>query len=414
MDLGEFDTYLVVATKRTGSDSLNVDGIRVYNPLGTQDTIKDITEIADAYGKATGELGATVKDVRTMILGEGYAFEMGNAKNPVTAGGNIIASLAKMGADGKLYMTQGSTVVESYTGSIDSGAIAAQEAMDVADNTSSLLAYAISGPNNELYLTGEEYVFATALENPAEDATIQIGMKAVQGASKVEYLSNGTDENGYVWKTLADAEQITTATEMYYKVDLTDLRQTNDGKKVLVLRAVNAGAGDYILSMTNIKYNGVTFEKPAVSDLVADETVVKDEAIAGTFEVLSNSTGTRKSVVSFTVPNEVKEFTIIRWVEKKDEENQVVYDENGKPVLEKQEILTYSDSRGPVYKVDGVKISYKPAADSKVYVFQVTDKSLVGSYKAFTVATVEKEVETDNGTTTTVTASYAPAEFEVK
>ena len=418
MDLGEFGTYLVVATKRTGSDNLNVDGIRVYNPLGTQDTIKDNTEIADAYGKATGELGATVKDVRTMILGEGYAFEMGNAENPVTAGGNIIASLAKMGADGKLYMTQGSTVVESYTGSIDSGTIAQLEGendtMDVADNTTSLLAYAISGPNNELYLTGEEYVFATALENPAEDATIQIGMKAVQGASKVEYLSNGTDENGYVWKTLADAEQITTATEMYYKVDLTDLRQTNDGKKVLVLRAVNAGAGDYILSMTNIKYNGVTFEKPAVSDLVADETVVKDEAIAGTFEVLSNSTGTKKSVVSFTVPNEVNDFTIVRLVEKKDENGQLETDEAGKPVMEQQVILTYSDSRGPVYKVDGVKISYKPAADSKVYVFQVTDKSLVGSYKAFTVATVEKEVETDNGTTTTVTASYAPAEFEVK
>ena len=86
-----------------------------------------------------------------MILGTDYAFDMEAAKNPVTEGEGIIASLAKYDEEaGKLYATQGSTVVECYTGSVDAGTIAkvkdekgndteSDDRMDVPDHTSSLL-----------------------------------------------------------------------------------------------------------------------------------------------------------------------------------------------------------------------------------------------------------------------------------
>lgn len=375
MDLGEFDTYLVVATKRTGSDNLNVDGLRIYNPLGGAKTTN--AEVVDAYNNAEGEKDATVQDVRTMILGEGYTYNMERPAAPVTGGTNIKAGLAKY-KDNKLYIAQGSTVVESYTGTIDSGSIAQDDRGDAADQTASLLAYAISGPNNELYLTGENYVFATVLKNVAEGATLQIGMKAVEGAAKVEYLNAERQ-----WTALKDAAKITTATEMYYKVEIDKLWTSETDYKVLILRAVNAEAsGNYILSMTNLKSSGITFGAPTANDL--GNAVSEDKAESGAFEIMSTTVGSKKIVLTFAVSDQVKDFAVI------------AADEAGNS--EREPLFTW-DSKNDVTNgtVEGVTVKQRVAANAKIYVVSLPKSVAAGHYKLY--------VTTDD--------SYAPTEFDI-
>ena len=372
MEMGAPGQYIVVATKTTGDENLYVDGIRIYDPLGARAALKANATIADAYSNAAGEMDAVLQDVRSMILGTGYEFTMGNAADPahVTEGQNIIASLAKFDeAANKLYVTQGNTVVECYTGSIDSGSIAVDQKSDVADNTSSLLAYAVSGPNNELYLTGEEYVFATIVEETAgvaaADRTLQIGMKVINGSVIVQYKS----ADG--WNNLTDASGITSATEQYYKVPLDGLWEVN-GHKVLMLRAVSAAAEQpYTLSMTNLKSCGVTFRKPVAAAL--GDVVIEDTAEAGVYDVMSIAKGTRKTVLTFSAPENVTDFAL------------APADEAGNPAGDP--VFTYTDNRGVQNgTTTGVKVSYRTADGQKIYVVNLPNTVGTGKYVLYSVA----------------------------
>ncbi len=369
---GKTKEFLVIATKTTGSEDLCVDGVRIYRPMGVGfDTLNsdDKVEAESAYSKAEGELTATVQDVRSLILGTGYTYDMQNPSDPVKEGtaDTIKASLALF-ENNQLYVTRGTAVVECYTGTVDSGSIAETERVEQADQTTSLLAYAISGANNELYLTGEQYVVATVLNVESENATLQLGMKAVQGNSKVQYLNK---DGG--WNEVEGAGNVTTATEMYYKVDLNTVWTVN-GKKVLIVRAAAAVEGEpYILSMTNIKYSGLTLKNPDATDL-GENVVIKDESTSGTFEVLAKNTGKNKSVVTISVPNEVKEFTIWRT------------DATGL-------FVTYNTATGKktygessTLKGDEVVISTKPGKDVTIYVVQLKKPAneVKGTYKITT------------------------------
>ena len=408
MKMDRCGTYLVIATKVSGTDVLYVDGIRIYEPMGkafSQISQPEKTEAEAAYRQAEGELKAEQQNVRNMILGTGYEFRPGNAKNPVKEGKNIIASLAKV-KDGVLYATQGSTVVECYTGSIDAGTIAnrkggaLEDRADAADQTSSLLAYAVSGPNNELYLTGTEYVFAAAVKEETPDAAVQIGLKAVKGSSNVQYLSKETAEDGsYIWKSLQDAESVSTTTEMYYKVDLDDLKVA-DGKKILVLRAENTGKDQYILALTNLKYTGVQFEKPEASTLVntTEGMTVENDRVAGTFEMLTLTPASKKFVLTFSIPDEVETFAIAQRDEVKLDADRVVTGATGRTVM------TYDGRKHPntTASKGNAKVSYRPVDGSKIYVVQLDKKALKnGTYVIYTTA----KGENGNG--------YAAAEFTI-
>ena len=365
-------TYLVVATKRSGSEKLYVDGIRIYDPLGARAALKDNKTVADAYSNATGEMNATVQDVRSMILGTGYTFSMGSAADPavVTAGQNIIAGLAQFdAAANKLYMTQGSTVVECYTGSVDSGVIVEDDKADAADHTSSLLAYAISGPNNELYLTGEDYVFATTISPVASvadaDRTVQIGLKVVEGSVTVQYRTTSG------WANLTGENDITSATEQYYKVPLDTLWTVNE-RKVLMLRAVSAVTDQaYILSLTNIKSYGVTFKKPDTNDLGG--VVVESQASAGVYEVMSSSRGTKKNVLTFSAPEAVTDFAL------------APADDSGNAAGDP--VFTFTDAKGVKDgSTSGVKVSYRTADGKKIYIVNLPGSVPAGKYVLYSVA----------------------------
>ena len=112
------------------------------------------------------------------------------------------------------------------------------------------------GPNNEVYLAYGQAISFTVAENK-DIATIQIGAKAPNGTANMT-VNNTEAVNG----------GISTATEMYYKLDV------QPGQQVTI-----SNTGDGILSLTNLK---ITFNsKPtAPASLAALTTADQENAVA--------------------------------------------------------------------------------------------------------------------------------------
>lgn len=112
------------------------------------------------------------------------------------------------------------------------------------------------GPNNEVYLAYGQAISFTVAENK-DIATIQIGAKAPNGTATMT-VNNTEAVNG----------GISTATEMYYKLDV------QPGQQVTI-----SNTGDSILSLTNLK---ITFNsKPtAPASLAALTTADQENAVA--------------------------------------------------------------------------------------------------------------------------------------
>ena len=112
------------------------------------------------------------------------------------------------------------------------------------------------GPNNEVYLAKGQAISFTVAENN-DIATIQIGAKAPNGTANMT-VNNTEAVNG----------GISTATEMYYKLDV------QPGQQVTI-----SNTGDGILSLTNLK---ITFNsKPtAPASLAALTTADQENAVA--------------------------------------------------------------------------------------------------------------------------------------
>ena len=116
--------------------------------------------------------------------------------------------------------------------------------------------YKNGGPNNEVYLAYGQAISFTVAENK-DIATIQIGAKAPNGTANMT-VNNTKAVNG----------GISTATEMYYKLDV------QPGQQVTI-----SNTGDGILSLTNLK---ITFNsKPtAPASLAALTTADQENAVA--------------------------------------------------------------------------------------------------------------------------------------
>lgn len=95
--------------------------------------------------------------------------------------------------------------------------------------------YKNGGPNNEVYLAYGQAISFTVAENK-DIATIQIGAKAPNGTANMTVNNTGAVNGG-----------ISTATEMYYKLDV------QPGQQVTI-----SNTGDGILSLTNLKITFTT------------------------------------------------------------------------------------------------------------------------------------------------------------
>lgn len=251
---GDAGDYIVTITSLQGNNSeaksVFIDGIRIYNPAKGNST-------AEGKYDDNNELGATVSEIKQLILGANFKF---NYDDPLssTYDKQGVISLAKYTGNGAAFLT-GKSVVESFNG------YNTDNTKELDPNTTKdMMTYAVSGPNNELYLSagyGLAFMYDNLEGYTGNSKTIQVGIKNVKGSElKLQYLKEVN--NSAVWTDIAI---IKSATELYYKLDT--LGDKYDGK--LYLRVAG---GDGYVSLTGMKVVGYKLS-PVTATTVEDKGV---------------------------------------------------------------------------------------------------------------------------------------------
>lgn len=259
-DLGEKNTYKVTlrATESTVANVIYLDGIRIYNPLGTEDNEKYIDN----------EKGATFVKVSDLVLGNGKVTETGidgAITNQVIDGSKAaILGYAEGEEEGKALSALGYTIVEDNTnGSAGS------------TNSNSILQYLQAGPNNEVYLDETAAVaFVATADSAVTNKTIQVEAKLAdlgqhegnkpEPSKGMELRVIGADGTANV------VANVTSSTAMYYSIDLTKCIDLGDNKYLVVIVGNSdyepdedyESGGTHCISFTNIKYKGYEFSSP--------------------------------------------------------------------------------------------------------------------------------------------------------
>lgn len=265
-DLGEKNTYKVTlrATESTVANVIYLDGIRIYNPLGTEDNEKYIDN----------EKGATFVKVSDLVLGNGKVTETGidGAITNQVIDGSKAAILGyaegEEEEEGKALSALGYTIVEDNTnGSAGS------------TNSNSILQYLQAGPNNEVYLDETAAVaFVATADSAVTNKTIQVEAKLAdlgqhegnkpEPSKGMELRVIGADGTANV------VANVTSSTAMYYSIDLTKCIDLGDNKYLVVIVGNSdyepdedyESGGTHCISFTNIKYKGYEFSSPYEND----------------------------------------------------------------------------------------------------------------------------------------------------
>lgn len=263
-DLLEKNTYKVTlrATESTVANVIYLDGIRIYNPLGTEDNEKYIDN----------EKGATFVKVSDLVLGNGKVTETGidgAITNQVIDGSKAaILGYAEGEEEGKALSALGYTIVEDNTnGSAGS------------TNSNSILQYLQAGPNNEVYLDETAAVaFVATADSAVTNKTIQVEAKLAdlgqhegnkpEPSKGMELRVIGADGTANV------VANVTSSTAMYYSIDLTKCIDLGDNKYLVVIVGNSdyepdedyESGGTHCISFTNIKYKGYEFSSPYEND----------------------------------------------------------------------------------------------------------------------------------------------------
>lgn len=237
--------------KQTNSGSVvYLDGIRVYNPMGTD----------GEKGYIAGEKGASFEKVSDLILGDGEITETG----VVDEDGSVITGQTINGAKAALLgndFDNGKLEKLGYTKTEDSNTDAAG-----SNQTNSLLQYMHSGPNNEIYLDETASIAFIAEKEDAENFTLQIEAKLVNidGQSKVDPESEGVDLSVWNGSRLEKVDTVKSSSAMYYTIDLTKCINLGDDKYLVVISGNSdvTNEGTASLSFSNLKYKGYTLANP--------------------------------------------------------------------------------------------------------------------------------------------------------
>ena len=162
LEYGTYKVSLAVYTSSAGTSTYYLDGIRIYNPLGT--VTDDNSAAGNAY-KEAGELNAKYTEIRTMLLG----------------------NLAETDGDGMLY-------IDKLNG-----------------DTQDVSVYESDGPEHEIYLSDGSAIAFTLQNFNTEQDGLYVGIKSAKG------------DNGQVTVTNGNTQQqvpitINSTMDQYYKV----------------------------------------------------------------------------------------------------------------------------------------------------------------------------------------------------
>ena len=229
----DYGTYtVVVEVKSYNPDGIvfYLDGVRIYEPLDGQGYTDEEGTTYDSDNYLESEVDAHIYEIRPMIIGNTVDGKTANHAMLMqyTPGGNVVLSAG------------GNTVVETLNGIVPEGA---------TETTDDFERYWKWGPNNELYLEpGNAVGFlipADIYDSTKPYATFQIGAKATSNKAVTlkTILPDGTEAKD---STIT----VNSATDMYYKINVTDEMKTKDGKYYQVVIANTDGG---MVSLTNIK-----------------------------------------------------------------------------------------------------------------------------------------------------------------
>lgn len=202
----ELTVYSPTAAGEETRDTYYLDGIRIYNPLSTEQETED--EVQDAYtetddqNNVTGtELNALFTEVRDMLITAGN----------FTAGDTTVSGVV-------------------FIDDIDEDSEA-----EAGESTSVIGTYEELGPKNEVYLAaGQSIAF---MVNGSSSNFYALGIKAPAGATEAE-ITNGDAKSEL---------DINHSTDLYYEV-------TPNSSGIIVVK----NTGSNLLSITKLKTTGLS------------------------------------------------------------------------------------------------------------------------------------------------------------
>ena len=235
LDYGTYTVKLSVSYNGTTTNTPKayIDGVRIYSPLNG--------DLEQLYYNSN-EAKATVTEVKKLIKD-----------------GKIV--YAAKASDSKYILASGDTAIENYDGT---DGFVLKENVDL--NT-----YLNFGPNNELYLDGQNdgysviAFYVTVDPNYADaERTIQIGVHR-KTDSKLGNVTYNTDSVTLVYGSNATAltngyysTTIQSGTEQYYTIDVANLTQDAHGRYLVIIgmSSNNNNGLMPVLSITNLKISG--------------------------------------------------------------------------------------------------------------------------------------------------------------
>ena len=258
LDYGTYQITLgVKATKK--SSVVYLDGVRIYNPMGTTG---DSNYIANEKNVTITKIGDLVIGPKANITESGIKDKDGDIITSQTIEGAKAALLTR---GDKYFAAMGATRIEDN-----------ETAGAGAGTTQSLLTYLHAGPNNEMYLDDNAMIAFVANVTQGDDSTIQIEAK-LSNTDSTEAVAQDASLPLRIWNgEKDDVEEIATvssSTAMYYKIPVENCIKLADNKYlVVILGNIDAVNGNVCLSFTNLKYKGYTITNP-----------LEDNEIVGTY-----------------------------------------------------------------------------------------------------------------------------------
>lgn len=232
-----------------------LDGIRVYNPLGTSAGDEN-AELRETY-YAEGENNAEFKEIRNIMLDANKIQLVTFDKNS-----NIISTSDAYTTTEWLPISEEDKTEHDNP---NSGTYykAEQSAKGWDD-------YLNRGPNNELYLSPGQAITFQVKSTDATERTLQVAAKT-PNLDSAEMTINVGDIN-------ASSKEINTKAEQYYKIT-TDKLESNT--QIVIANTGTGTSADGFISLTDLKING--YEIVDVFTTVNVSNVPKDyELVEGT------------------------------------------------------------------------------------------------------------------------------------
>ena len=266
-----------------------LDGVRVYNPMGTAGN--------SAY--IDNEEGATITKISDLVLGDGEITENGvvirdpeNPENDSTEIKGVTISNAKMALVGNVWNDAGTSF--DYLEALGYTKVEDNSGTTTANNTQSILQYLHTGPNNEVYLDGNASIAFVAEGTPNSNSTLQIEAKLVN-TEGIDVTTGGTAALN-VWNgtALEKIEDVKTSTARYYTINLNQCIKLGDTNKYTVtINSADVFAGETPKFKVYYTNNG---KKTALTTTIVKTT--------------NNEDGTVTYGLKFRAPNAVGSFPL--------------------------------------------------------------------------------------------------------